>query len=296
MSKCLLTAAVVLAMSSAACSIDVRGDNLVLHEEKRFTVAGAAELDLKTFDGAIEVRSWDREEVLVDIQRRAGSTGEAEALQVNTRQEGSRIIVEAVRPAVEREGIVHIGGNRSRSVSFVVTAPRRMTVQAASGDGPIHVRDITGKVVLQSGDGPVRGEGITGDVEIRTGDGPISLSTVQGAVDLSTGDGVVEVAGILTGVRIVSGDGPVSVDASTGSSIAAEWTVNTGDGPISLRLPAQFDAQLDASSGDGPIVLAGQAHATRSRDQGETSLNAPIGKGGPPVRLRTGDGPITVSQ
>ena len=61
-------------------------------------------------------------------------------------------------------------------------------------------------------------------------------------------------------------------------------------------LPAQFDAQLDASSGDGPIVLAGQAQATRSRDQGQTSLNAPIGKGGPPVRLRTGDGPITVSQ
>jgi DUF4097 and DUF4098 domain-containing protein YvlB len=297
MSNRFCVAACALAVSSAACSIDVRGDNdLVVHEELRFTVSGAAELDLRTFDGAIDVRTWDREEVVIDVQRRAATTADAKAIEVTTRQDGPRIVLEALQPTVRREGIVHLGGFRSPSVSFVVTAPRRVAVRAASGDGPIQVREVTGSVMLQSGDGPVRVDQIAGEMDIRTGDGPIALEGVQGAVSLTTGDGQVVVSGVLSGVRISTGDGPVRVDARTGSTIAGEWSVHTGDGPIELRLPTPFDAELDAFSGDGPITLHGQAQATRSGQENQTTLRAPIGGGGAPIRLRTGDGPITVTQ
>ena len=55
-------------------------------------------MSLKTFDGSIEVTSWDKPEVGVTIERRAGTQAEAEALKVTTSQDGNRIVVEAVQP------------------------------------------------------------------------------------------------------------------------------------------------------------------------------------------------------
>ena len=44
--------------------------NHVEREEKRFATNDAPSLDLTTFDGAIEVTTWDRPEVLVVVEKR----------------------------------------------------------------------------------------------------------------------------------------------------------------------------------------------------------------------------------
>src|SRR5688572_1514215 len=126
MPRCFVTALIVVAAAaSAACSIDVRGEEIVAREEKRFTVQGPLEVALRTFDGAIEVRSWDRNEVLVEIERRAATPAEAQVLEVRTVQEGGRLTIEAPNTQRNRgEGIIHLGSWRSPSVSFVVTMPR----------------------------------------------------------------------------------------------------------------------------------------------------------------------------
>jgi hypothetical protein len=40
-------------------------------EEKRFPVSGRPDLSLSTFDGSVEIRAWDRPEILVVIEKRA---------------------------------------------------------------------------------------------------------------------------------------------------------------------------------------------------------------------------------
>ena len=60
----------VLSIGVTACSIDVSGESIVKREEKRFTVTGQADVNLRTFDGSIQLKSWDRDEVLVEIERR----------------------------------------------------------------------------------------------------------------------------------------------------------------------------------------------------------------------------------
>ena len=60
----------VLSIAGAACSVDLRGEGIVLREEKRFTVNGPADVSLRTFDGSIQLKSWDRNEVLVEMERR----------------------------------------------------------------------------------------------------------------------------------------------------------------------------------------------------------------------------------
>src|SRR5262245_25813991 len=135
--------ALVVAAATASCSIDVQGREASTREEKRFTVSGAEPVDLKiqTFDGAIAVGSWDRDEVLVEIERRGPDQASAEALVVDQMQEGNRIAIEAPSARNQRN-IITFGSRVSQSVNFTVTAPRRLTLTARTGDGLIEAHDL----------------------------------------------------------------------------------------------------------------------------------------------------------
>ena len=57
----------ICAAGMTACSINVDTQGFIEREEKRFTVDGVADLTLYTFDGTVEVRVWDRPDVVVEI-------------------------------------------------------------------------------------------------------------------------------------------------------------------------------------------------------------------------------------
>jgi hypothetical protein len=299
MSRSFITALVVLAAASAAgCSIDVRGEEVVVREEKRFTIDGAANVSLNTFDGSIEVRSWDRNEILVEIARRASSPADAEALQVRATQEADRLVIEAPNPRIQRRDVIHLGSWQSPSVSLVVTTPRRLTLLARTGDGPIVARDLSGTIALHTGDGSIRAERVAGEVTMDSGDGPMFVTDIQGGLDLHTGDGNVEVSGRLDALRINTGDGVVRIDARAGSIMKSDWTITTGDGPITIRVPSEFDAEIDAFTGDGRVSATGITSSDRPRDRDDESglLRGRFGNGGQTLRLRTGDGPIAITR
>src|SRR5687768_14562030 len=143
----------VAALTSGACTIDLHGDGTVVSEEKTFRATGEVNLSLETFDGAIEVRSWDRNEVSVEILRTANTAEEARALDVRSSQDGNRIIIQA--PRARGNNVMRIGSWRSPSVAFIVRAPRRTVLEAATGDGSITVGDLAGTLTLRSGDGAI---------------------------------------------------------------------------------------------------------------------------------------------
>jgi hypothetical protein len=291
---------VLAAVSAAACSIDLQGQETVAREERRFAIAdpdrqGPLDVVISTFDGAIDVRSWDRAEVLVQIERRAANATEGKALNVRSEQTPGRLTIEAPDP--RSGGAVQFGSWRSPSVSLVVTVPRQTSVQANSGDGAIVVRDVAGRVAAKTADGAVRVEQVDGDVRIDTGDGAVAAIDIDGVLELNTGDGAVEVVGRVDTVRITTGDGPIRLDARDGSAMKNEWSVDTGDGAITVRLPAEFNADLDTFSGDGRITVSGVGNAASERgDNQPARLNVRLGSGGPALRVRTGDGPITVTR
>jgi hypothetical protein len=286
----------VLAFGSAACSVDVRGEGSVLREEKRFTVGAAPEVRVRTFDGAVRVKSWDRNEVLLEIERRGPDNQTAEALVVNATQEGNRIVIEAPSPEGQRN-VIHFGSWQSPSVALTVTVPRRVTIEARTGDGSITVDDLAGTVGLDSGDGSIRASRIEGRIRAHTGDGSITISDAVGQVEADSGDGSIELGGRLELVDVRTGDGSVRADIVDGSVMKSDWTINTGDGSIALRVPGNLDAELDAHSGDGRVHADGIAQAERSPDDDDSgTLRGRFGKGGRTLRLRSGDGSIDVSR
>lgn len=259
--------------SAVAGCVDISAGNAQFIDtvEKHFSVSGAPRVKLGTFDGSVEVSTWDRPEVQITIERRAASRDEAERMIVNAEQTGDSIVVE-VKEA-------HSGGFHfnfgSYGASLIVNVPARATIEAATGDGRVIVRDVEG------------------DLSARTGDGAIRLEHVNGAIDARSGDGSITIEGQIRRLNARSGDGRVRVQTS-GSSTAEEWSLATGDGSVVLEVPDGFGAELDATTGDGHVDVRDLPFERTSSDRSRTVARGRLGNGGPTIRIRSGDGSITV--
>ena len=285
--------AVVLAalVASPACVVDMVGaPRYTEREEKRFTVSGKPDVSLSTFDGAIEIRPSDRSEVAVTIEKQAYDKDAASRIEVRAEQSGDRIVVDVRLPKGHRM----FGFHESASAKLIVSLPAASNVEAHSGDGSIDIERITGTLDLRSGDGSINGRTLGGAVKAHTGDGSIKLADVSGALDADTGDGTITAAGRFTSVRAHTGDGHVTITAVSGSSASEEWNITTGDGSVVLEVPDGFGAELDAHTGDGAIEVRDVSLSNVTGRISRTTVRGRLGNGGSTVRVRTGDGSITL--
>lgn len=280
------------ALAVPGCAIDVQGEGAVLNEERRFPADDGVELVLRTFDGSIDVESWDADEVVVRIERGGADGAEAEALEVRAEHQGNRILIEAPQP--ESGDVVRVGPGRS--VAYFVRTPRRTTLDAQTGDGAIDAVALEGDVTLNTGDGSVRADRITGRIRVRTGDGAVSVRDADGTVDAGSGDGSIDVSGRLESVLVRSGDGAVDVDARDGSVAKDDWSITTGDGAIRLALPSALNALVEADSADGGVRANWEGEDLPPEDGERRSFRGRLGAGGPVIRLRSGDGAIDISR
>jgi hypothetical protein len=182
------------------------------------------------------------------------------------------------------------GSNRQRAtLQVTVQLPRGVKVQAQSGNGDVSVRDASDQVVAASGNGKVRVSGSGGEVRASSGNGEVTVEGAHGPVDASTGNGDVTIATSTGPVTAHSGNGNlvISMDALQGRE-SMDFT--TGNGRISLTVPDDFAADLEASTGNGsvssdfPITMTGKISPSHVRGT--------IGRGGPRLRMTSGNGRI----
>jgi hypothetical protein len=76
--------------------------------------------------------------------------------------------------------------------------------------------------------------------------------------------------------------------------MAGDWDISTGDGSVALYLPRDFAAEFDARTGDGRIKSDLAVAADGTPDDRNRTLTGRIGEGGRRLRVRTGDGSITL--
>ncbi len=290
--------AVLAACAVSACTVNVNTEGATASETRTFTVTGSPTVTLDTFDGAIEVHSWDRNEVEVVVDKQAQDDALLGQIVVEQSQDGDHVTLRVRGPAgASRSGVV-IGVSLSPRATLRVALPKTATLELKSGDGTISVEDVAGSFTLQSSDGAIVGTRLTGDIRARTDDGSIRLREITGKIDVETLDGSIVVNGTLTHLRAKTGDGSVRIGAEAGSAMADDWLVETGDGSVELRLPRGAAMVIDASTSDGVIRSSypGLTVPERSDDERERNdrreLKATLGGGGHTLRVRTGDGTI----
>ena len=285
----------VLTAMVAGCDITVGAAQFSVREEKRFSVTGTPQVELATFDGSIEVRGWDKPEVLVEVEKRGTDQAAVDRIQVKATQSGDTITVEIPKPS---GAAAHVIFGQSPSASLIVSVPMQSMLKLESGDGSVTVKRVNGRVNIRTGDGSVHVAEAKGDLVVHTGDGAIQATEIDGHADVETKDGSITIDGVLRGVRAESGDGAIALTARKGSVMDADWAITTGDGSIQVRVPEGFGAQIDAESGDGSVKidsLGGQSdeHASSGK-RDHSSARGTIGGGGKLLKLRSGDGSISL--
>ena len=278
-----------------ACRINVDNQGFIEREQKKFAVEGVAELSLSTFDGAVEVRGWDRPEVVVEIEKRAEDKEAVDKITVLAEQTGKKIQVD-VRHSGTRT-FVGIGSFTSPSARLIVNAPHKINLEVRSGDGSIVVERLEGKLELRTADGRIRATESGGDLLAESGDGSLTLEDVSGRVEARTDDGGITVSGVPGAVRVRSGDGSIALRIRRGAVMTEDWMVATSDGSISAELPDDFNAMIEAEPGSdsrarSDLALADVVGGTRE----QRSLRGRLGNGGKLFVLRTGDGSIRLTQ
>jgi DUF4097 and DUF4098 domain-containing protein YvlB len=289
-----LSAGLAMLLAATGC-VDIIGADInkyVEREEKHFAVAGKADVVVSTFDGSIEIRSWDKPDVQVVVEKRGRNKEAVAAIDVHAEQNGDHVEVSVTEP--KRVGGFDLHFGTSRSAKLLISLPAASDVSARSGDGSIDIEQVNGHVRLRSGDGSIRGRSLGGDVNATTGDGSIKIDGVVGALSADTGDGSITAGGKLTRVHARSGDGGVTIRAEPGSTPDADWDITTGDGSVTLEIPDGFAADLDAHTGDGRIHMQEVTLANVTGQLDKNTVRGQLGSGGRALRVRTGDGSITL--
>ena len=232
--------------------------------KKSFSVPGKADLRLEVDDGEAIVRTWDRNQIDVRITTE-GWKIEPSEVRVTDHQAGDRVEIEVRVPRT------HISFGR-RSVRVELQVPRELRANIHSGDGKISAQDLKGEIHLSTSDGSIEADAVDGDFEAKTGDGRIRATGRWDRLSLETKDGSVD------------------AEARAGSKMAGAWRIHTGDGSVTLRLPENFAADLDAHTGDGKITV--DFPVTASGSIGGSELRGKLNGGGQMLVVRTGDGPI----
>ncbi len=235
---------------------------------KTYDVSAKPELKASTGDGDVRLDVWDQPRIEARLDFVGYEMGKD--FQVVESQTGNRVSIEIRFPT--HLGL-HVG---RRSLTLTLKVPRESALDLTSGDGNLAVT------------------GVKGDMRMHTGDGRIEAKSLDGRLVASTGDGTIDVDGRFDVLDVHTGDGSVDAAASPGSAVASAWSVRTGDGSVTLRLPGDFKANLDAHTGDGHLTL--NLPITMSGSVDRSHVQGTLNGGGGLLTVRTGDGSIRIDR
>jgi DUF4097 and DUF4098 domain-containing protein YvlB len=253
---------------------------------RTYAVSGKANVHIQTNDGAVRVSTWEGKQIEAHIETVGWRIDDSE-VRIVERQNGDRLDLEARVPDFRWNA-----GFRRHSLRIDVRVPVESDLNIRTGDGSVETGNNVGAVEIHTGDGHIRVSRARGLVRLSTGDGHIEADGLDGQLDASSGDGHIQIEGRFDLLNLKTNDGRIDTRVLKGSRMASNWSVRTGDGDLTLRLPGDFQADLIAHTGDGSIHM--DFPITTSGRIGRSELRGKLNGGGLPLNAHTGDGSIHI--
>jgi DUF4097 and DUF4098 domain-containing protein YvlB len=268
--------------------------------DKRFNVAPGGHLRLDTDVGSVAVVGGAGHEVVIHADLN-GSDAFLSDLNITAEQGSSGVTVTARKS--------HFGwfdwfDFAEKSIHFTIDVPRDYSVELRTSGGYLDVRNVNAPVRGATSGGHIVVQDVTGSVKMHTSGGSIDAERINGATELGTSGGSISVAdarGDLDahtsggGIRLKNIDGTVRA-ATSGGSVHAEMRSNRGislstsGGTISLLLPENVGASIDASTSGGRVSSDLPFSSTETAES--SHLRGAINGGGEQVVLHTSGGSI----
>jgi DUF4097 and DUF4098 domain-containing protein YvlB len=273
---------------------------------KSYAVTGRANVRVETNDGGVRVTALEAKQVEFRVEYQGYELGKN--LRVDSHQDGDKVELTARVTG----HWAFSWGHTSRNLHIEVRMPRDADLQVETGDGSVETASIRGSVHVHTGDGSVKANSLSGNIDLHTSDGSIAVDNLKGDIRLRTGDGSIEARdldgkveadsgdghirldGRFDALNIKTGDGSVDTRVLPGSKMVSSWSIRTGDGSVDITLPADFQTNIDASTGDGHISFG--IPLTVEGTFSSSQIHGKMNGGGQPLTIHTGDGSIHLSK
>jgi DUF4097 and DUF4098 domain-containing protein YvlB len=271
-----LLAAAALAVSAAPARAD--------DWSKTYAINGTANLRVQTDDGSVSISSGDQNSIYAHVTTTRYTIGSS-GVSIEESQSGNNVSIH-VRIPHFHWGFFGSGG----SVHVDLRVPRNLTMDINTGDGDVNAQPVSGNLRITTGDGNISANGLHGQVYLHSGDGRIDSAGMDGALQVDTGDGHITIDGRFDLLQAQTGDGSIDATAANGSKVTDGWNLHSGDGRITLRVPSDLNAELDAHTGDGSITW--DVPLTFTGSVNRSHVHGKINQGGGPLKISSGDGSI----
>jgi hypothetical protein len=266
--------------------------------DKHFDAPSGGRLIVDTDVGSVTIAGHDSRDLAVHVDI---SGNDADQVKVTADQSGSGVTVLGRSPSNW-----HLFGFTSTRVRFTIDVPRDYPVElktsggsldvrnlnaearGSTSGGSIEIRDVTGPVNMNTSGGSVEAGNLNGPVRLRSSGGSIDVNNAIGSLDVYTSGG---------GIHLINVDGKITADTS-GGGVHVEARSNHGiklsssGGPISLLLPGDVHASIDAETSGGHVRTQLPLSSTELSESNH--LRGEVNGGGERVSLHTSGGSIDI--
>ncbi|MEJ2703611.1 MAG: DUF4097 family beta strand repeat-containing protein [Sedimentisphaerales bacterium] len=237
--------------------------------ERQAPLANGSTLVAQTSFGSVKVAGADVTDctVVAEICGRAPTEEEAQELaeqvEIALETAGRTMTVKADKP--------HTGHNRSISISYTITVPRRTHLECGSSYGAIEIRNIVGNVRGKTSSGSITAENIEGSAGLHTSYGSVTCRHIAGDEVVAT-----------------SSSGSITTEDVKGST-----QLSTSYGQISCTDMREGDVRLKSSSGSIKLTNASFGVCDAQTSYGSVACENLTGDS---VKLHSGSGSVKLTQ
>jgi DUF4097 and DUF4098 domain-containing protein YvlB len=291
--RLLLSALTLTAVLSSLADAQLVGRDETVYTW-RGTIPNGGQLTIRNFNGPIDVRPATGNTAELRAEKRVRGSARITDVGFEIRKSGDDVEICSTQDEDSCYGDRRWNDGWRRgsvTVAMTVLVPRGVRVKLATGNGAVSVERAGSDVQASTGNGRVRIAETEGEVRVSTGNGAVEVRNAKARVHVSTGNGDVDVATTDGPVEVSSGNGDIDVRMSA-LRAREDMAFHTGSGNVHLTLPANYNGELDASTGNGSIrsefdlKIKGQLSPRHIR--------ATIGSGGPMLRMTTGNGEFEI--
>jgi DUF4097 and DUF4098 domain-containing protein YvlB len=192
-------------------------------------------LDITNFAGDINIKSWDKDAVRVEVNH-----SDREVVDIKP---GDQVLT--IRSRSTR-------GGPPRSLDYVVSVPMWMAITVGGTYSDVTMEGVGGDVSVET---------TRGDIKIRGGSGVVSLKSVQGEITLEKAKGRIEVRAVNESIHLADISGDLSAETTNGSIIldridSANVDLYTVNGNISYDGPIRDKGAYRLTTHNGMVAMA----------------------------------------
>ena len=255
--------------------------------ERHFTVDGNPVVTVQNSTGRIQVRAWDKHEVMISAQASAGNPDFA------SEQAGNRIEI-VTRPMATRPGAEPV------KTEYEITVPADTQLQVRTDSGNVTVDSVHGDMSFDTVAGDLALQDVDGYMMIKSIGGSLVCTRCSGRLDATSISGNFQlVQPVMDNVRVQTSSGNILFDG--GFQASGIYVLKNYSGTIEVRFSKDDSFDVSATSFYGNVV--NQAPITPDKHKMRTpqyntgmakSLFGSIGDGRAKVELYSFSGTIKI--